>query len=142
VSQCLLAGGWTMVGGSCSDRKSDSAWWYGDWSCVLPSVRASYTWSGAQNLFNFMTASGRGTALSKVSDLQEGDVLQMEFTADDPTERYNLGHVGHSMMVTSKHDGNIFLSYHTDDHLDEPFWGSGGILERHPTAKYYAWRIT
>lgn len=141
VSQCLLAGGWKMVGGSCSDRKSDSAWWYGDWSCVLPGVRATYTWSGAQNLFNFMTASGRGASLPRVSDLEEGDVLQMEFTADDPTERYNIGRVGHSMMVTGKHDGNIFLSYHTGDHLDEPFWGTGGILERHPTAKYYAWAI-
>ena len=142
VSQSLLAGGWAMAGGSCSDRKSDGAWWYGDWNCVYPGVRASYTWSGAQNLYNFMSASGRGTGLSKVADLEIGDVLQMEFTADDPTEPYNLGHVGHSMVVTGKHDSNIYLSYHTDDHLNEPFWGPGGILSRHPTAKYYAWHVT
>jgi hypothetical protein len=46
------------------------------------------------------------------------------------------------MMVTDKHDNNIYSSYHTEDHLNEPFWGSGGILERHPTAIYYAWRVT
>jgi hypothetical protein len=141
VSQSLLAGGWAMTGDGCWHRKDDDVWWYGDSKCSLPSVRASYTWSGAQNLFNFMTASGRATSLGKVSDLEVGDVLQMAFSADDPTEAYNVGRVGHSMVVTDKRDANVFLSYHTDDHLDEPFWGAGGILGRHPTAKYYAWHI-
>jgi hypothetical protein len=141
VSQTLLAGGWSMTGDGCWNRKDDDVWWYGDSKCSLPGVRASYTWSGAQNLFKFMTASGRATSLGKISDLEVGDVLQMAFQADDPTERYNIGRVGHSMVVTGKHDGNLFLSYHTDDHLDEPFWGTGGILGRHPTAKYYAWHI-
>jgi hypothetical protein len=141
VSQSLLAGGWAMTGDGCWHRKDDDVWWYGDSKCSLPTVRASFTWSGAQNLFNFMTASGRATSLGKISDLEVGDVLQMAFQADDSTEPYNVGRVGHSMVVTDKHDGNVFLSYHTDDHLDEPFWGAGGILSRHPTAKYYAWHI-
>lgn len=133
VSQAVLAGGWKMAGGSCGDRKSNSAWWYGDWECWYPGVRASYTWAGAQNFFNFVKGSGRGTAAANVSDLDLGDVLQMQFDGDSS--------IHHTMIVTDKKDGNLFLSYHTSDHLDEPFWGPAGILSRYPTATYFAWKL-
>jgi hypothetical protein len=133
VSQSTEAGGWTMMGGSCSDRKNNSVWWYGSSNCWWPGVRASYTWAGAQNFYDFTSTSGRGTAAGAVSDLNIGDVLQMKF--DGSTN------VGHSMVVTDKKNGNLFLSYHTSDHLDEPFWGTGGILSRYPTATYYAWKL-
>jgi Domain of unknown function (DUF4157)/Putative amidase domain len=133
VSQSVEAGGWTMVGGSCSDRKGDNVWWYGNSKCWWPGVRASYTWAGAQNFYNFTNVSGRGSAASKVADLKIGDILQMRF--DGSTN------IGHSMVLTDKKEGNLFFSYHTSDHLDEPFWGSGGILSRYPKATYFAWNL-
>lgn len=132
VSQAVLAGGWTMAGGSCSDRTSDSAWWYGSSTCWYPSVRSSYTWAGAQNFYNFTASSGRGAHAANILDLNIGDVLQMAFSGT---------HIGHSMVVTDKKDNNIFLSYHTSDHLDEPFYGTGGIYERNPSATYYGWKL-
>ena len=133
VSQSTEAGGWTMLGGSCKDRTKNSVWWYGSSTCWWPGVRASYTWAGAQNFHDFTSTSGRGTAAGAVADLNIGDVLQMKF--DGSTN------IGHSMVVTDKKNGDVFLSYHTSDHLDEPFWAAGGILDRYPTATYYGWKL-
>ena len=133
VSQSTLAGGWGMLGGSCADRKESSAWWYGSWKCWYPGVRASYTWAGAQNFHDFTSTSGRGRSAPKVSDLDIGDVLQMKFPG--------ATNVGHTMIVTDKKDSNLLLSYHTGDHLDEPFWGPGGIFERNREATYYGWKL-
>jgi hypothetical protein len=79
-----------------------------------------------------MAASGRGSALAAVRDLQIGDVLQMDFGS---------GAIHHSMIVTDKRGGELYLSYNTSDHLDEPFWAPGGILERNPRASFHAWRL-
>jgi hypothetical protein len=133
VSQALLAGGWGMTGGSCGDRKDNDVWWYGSSKCWYPGVRASYTWAGAQNLSKFMAASGRATHANHVKDLEIGDVLQMQFDGDD--------NIHHTMIVTDKTDDDTFLSYHTSDHLDEPFWAPGGIFDRYPTASYYGWKL-
>jgi hypothetical protein len=151
VSQAMEAGGWSMITGSsyCDDRKKDSVWWFNpggctytacpwSWCPTVKSVNASYTWGGAQNLFDFVRTSGRGTAASKVRDLDVGDVLQMDFSGG--------GHIGHTMIVTNKTSSNLYLSYHTSDHLDEPFWPEGtktGILGRNPDppTKYYGWKM-
>ncbi len=45
------------------------------------------------------------------------------------------------MMLTQKKAGDYLFSYHTSDHLDEPFWAPGGILDRNPTASYYGWKL-
>jgi len=133
VSQAVLAGGWTMAGGSCDDRKSDSAWWHGDSQCWHPGVHRSYTWGGAQNFFNFLVTSGRGKAAANVSDLDVGDVLQVA----------HGGHVGHSTIVTGKAGANLLVSYHTNDTLDLNVWGSGGFLEResNPKNTFFAWKL-
>jgi hypothetical protein len=83
VSQALLAGGWTMVGEhSFSNRQSDTVWWYGGaWL-----TRASYTWAGAQNFYNFLSASKRAKQVTDPMQLDRGDVVQMK--AD--------GHVHHT----------------------------------------------
>jgi hypothetical protein len=151
VSQAMEAGGWSMITGSsyCDDRKKDSVWWFNpggctytacpwSWCPTVKSVNASYTWGGAQNFFDFVRTSGRGTAASKVRDLDVGDVLQMDFSGG--------GHIGHTMIVTNKTSSNLYLSYHTSDHLDEPFWPEGtktGILGRNPDppTKYYGWKM-
>jgi hypothetical protein len=121
-----------MKGGSCSDRKDDSVWWYGDDKCWYPGVHRSYTWAGAQNFYNFVNGSGRATAAARISDLDVGDVLQVDHS----------GHVSHTTMVTGKPSGNLLLSYHTNDTLDLPVWGSGGFLSHWAgTTKYYAWKL-
>lgn len=152
VSQAMRAGGWSMIVGSsyCDDRKKDSVWWYRRngcrvdacpwaWCPTLTASHASYTWGGAHNFFKFASTSGRGKSAKHVMDLNIGDVLQMDFRGS--------GHVGHTMIVTNKTSGNLFLSYHSTDHLDEPFYPAGskpGILARNPSppTKYHAWNIT
>jgi hypothetical protein len=133
VSQSVYAGGWVMAGGSCDDRKSDSAWWYGDSNCWYPGVHRSYTWGGAQNFFNFVGASSRGSTAANISDLDIGDVLQVA----------HKGHVGHSTIVTGKAGANLLVSYHTNDNLDLPVWGPGGFLEResNPDNTFFAWKL-
>jgi outer membrane protein OmpA-like peptidoglycan-associated protein len=126
VSQTMLAGGWTMVGGSFFDRKRNNVWWFGrSWL-----ARASYTWGGAQNFADFITASGRGTRSSNEMSLEEGDVLQMIFTGSST--------INHSMVVTGKSATDLLLSYHTTDHLDEPL---SAIKGRSPGATYIPWKI-
>ena len=123
VSQALFAGGWSMVGGSCDDRKDKNVWWFNPMECRwvggrpwTTEVKASFTWGGAQNLYWFMQESGRGVEVSDPMDLEIGDVLQMDMGAG----QYNAGRIGHSMIVTDKTADDLLLSYHEDHHLDEP----------------------
>ena len=144
VSQCLEAGGWQMVTGChrCAERKDNDVWWFqrdACWRPIVANVHASHTWGGAHNLYRFLRAGGRGQAQGHVMDLGVGDVLQF----DNDGNR----HIRHTMLVTRKTDGNLFLSYHTSAHLDEPFYPDGdndGILARNPSPpkNYYAWKIT
>jgi len=129
VSQALLEGGWTMVGGSVWDRKKDTVWWFGKsvWT------KGSYSWGGAQNLYNFMKKSGRGTVAAAPMDLEIGDILQMDMGPG----HYHAGTIGHSMVVTDKRDNDLFLSYHEPHKLDEPF---SSISSRYPTATWYPWK--
>lgn len=144
VSQSLAAGGWQMVTGCdrCTDRRNNDVWWFRRDGCtrlIRSNVHASHTWGGAENLYQFLRASGRGEPQGHVMDLRVGDVLQFD------TNGNNLAR--HSMVVTRKTDANLFLSYHTSSHLDEPFYRDGeneGILARNPSPpkNYFAWRIT
>ena len=140
VSQALRAGGWTMAGGSCDDRKSDQAWWFGTRECRwvggrpwTSQVKASFTWGGAQNLYNHMQAMQRGTAVARPMDLEPGDILQMDMGAGN----YNAGRIGHSMVVTGKSSNDLLLSYHEPRKLDEPF---SAISGRYPSARWYPWQ--
>ena len=137
VSQALLEGGWTMEGG-CWDRKSDWAWWYGDWTCPYCNVYSCRTWSVSEDLYNHMKATGKATRAANVYDLGLGDVLQMEFVGKGA---YNPGNIGHTMLVTGTRGGDLQLSYHSKEKLDEPFWAPGGILHRNPHNKYYGWKL-
>jgi hypothetical protein len=140
VSQALLAGGWTMVGGTCDDRKDNNVWWFKPMDCWWVGgrpypieVKASFTWGGAQNLYWFMKESGRGAEISDPMGLEIGDVLQMDMGAG----HYNAGRIGHSMIVTDKSATDLFLSYHEDHHLDEPL---SAVRSRYPSARFYPWQ--
>lgn len=151
VSQAMLAGGWSKVVGSsyCDDRKKDSVWWHKRGGCrydscpwywcpTLKSIDASYTWGGAHNFSKFIKSSGRGSHANHVMDLGVGDVLQADWDSD--------GNISHAMIVTKKTSDNLFLTYHTSDHLDEPFYKHGknnGMYARHPDppTSYYGWKL-
>jgi hypothetical protein len=140
VSQTLLAGGWTMAGGSCDDRKSDQAWWFGPRQCRwvggrpwTTEVKASFSWGGAQNLYNHMRAMQRGTAVGAPMDLEPGDILQMDMGEG----HYNAGRIGHSMVVTGRSADDLLLSYHEPHKADESF---AAISSRYPGARWYPWQ--
>jgi hypothetical protein len=130
VSQAMLAGGWTMIGGSVFDREEDGVWWYGQsvWS------RASYTWAGAHNFSKFIAKSGRGKSCSR-SELAVGDVVQIS----------KEQHVFHSMVVsaigcTMDGDGPL-MSYHTTNTQDKFL---GKIEASYPSSSGYAflyWKV-
>lgn len=131
VSQCMLAGGWTMVGGSFWDRKDNDVWWYGESSLS----DASYTWGGAHNFSKFLGVSGRG-AITARSNLAVGDVVQIA----------NGGHVFHTMIITmagvcNKDGDGPFMSYHTTNTLNKDL---GTIEASYPAADGYSflyWKV-
>jgi hypothetical protein len=141
VSQALYAGGWSMIFGKdiCSERKNDNVWWFKRNECkrrLLPNIHASHTWGAAENFRRFIAFSGRGSLTSNVMSLEIGDVLQMNFSGGETA--------GHTMIVTKKSSTNIYLSYHTINKLDEPFYDEGkksGISTRYPKARYFPWRL-
>jgi hypothetical protein len=96
-------------------------------------VKASFTWGGAQNLYNHMQAMQRGTAIGDPMGLEPGDILQMDMGEG----HYNAGRIGHSMVVTGKSATDLFLSYHQPHKLDEP-WSA--IKGRYPGARWYPWQ--
>lgn len=148
VSQAVEAGGWKMEIGSsyCGARKDNEVWWFKKDGCdriwPIPNVHASHSWGGAENFYQFTRASGRGTKAAQVAELGVGDILQADWDSD--------GNISHTMIVTKSTPKNTYLTYHTSDHLNEPFWPDGknrGILGRNPNkarggkATYYGWKL-
>ncbi len=143
VSQAMLAGGWKMKTGKgyCADRKSNNVWWFKKDGCdrqwPISNTHASHTWGGAENFYWFTKTSGRGTSAGRVSDLGVGDVLQADWDSD--------GNISHTMIVTKSTTKNTYLTYHTSDHTDEPFWPEGknkGIKGRASSkTSWYGWKM-
>lgn len=122
ISQALRAGNWVDVPGWYLDT---SAWWYNE-------LNQSRTWINAHYWWWFTHDRPRGYIASYFSDLQLGDILQMDFDRD--------GYIDHSMVVTYKDSyGTIYLSYHTTDTRNRSI---NSILQQYPNAAYYGWRIT
>jgi hypothetical protein len=130
VSQALKYGGWTDVTGW---YQSDTAWWYNPSPFLSPG--ASYTWGGAQNFSNFVSQSGRGYLTTSVQNLDRGDVLQADWNND--------GIADHTMIVTKRDaQGNIFLTYHSSNERDRPFWDLDAAMKKSsPKLQYRRWRL-
>jgi hypothetical protein len=116
VSQCLLAGGWTMVrrGTIVGSARDGGSWFSGKAGCDLDSDR-SRTWAAAANFNRYLFWGGRARAC-KVEDLAVGDVvLKSEF-----------GIIHHTMIVTELLRTGVsdrllpLLTYHTNDVLNRP----------------------
>jgi hypothetical protein len=119
LSQALRAGGWAMKTGWY--RNSD-VWWYN-------SLNQSWTWINADLWYDFAIGQGRTHSLPYVYDLVESDVLQADWQRD--------GTIDHSMMVTKRSNGEIYLTYHTNNTLERSF---SSIYASSPNAWWYAHR--
>lgn len=110
VSQALYAGGISQISGS----RTDTAAWFYEWGLVaIPS----YTWSGAQNLYDHLKSySSNVTKVTSTADLEVGDILQFDTLPDDGTF-----HIGHTAIIT-KMEGTtwdkIYVTYHSTDRED------------------------
>jgi hypothetical protein len=129
VSQAMLAGGWTMIGGSWFDRVNDNVWWYGQ--DVFNLARASRTWSGADYFAIWLVTSGRGRRAKHPMELQPGDVIQERVKA--------TGDIAHSMVVTGKSGTDLTLSYHSIDHLENSF---RAIVDNSRGIEFLFWKIS
>lgn len=100
VSQALRAGGWT-----------DKLGWYLDWNnWWYNASNQTQSWTYVPAMKQFVWTSGRGVALSYLSDMQKGDMMQVDFGAN--------GSWDHAAIVDSRYSsnlGDIYISYHTTD---------------------------
>lgn len=122
LSQCLLAGGWTMIGGLRFDRH---AWYNYD-----PKARddRSYTWAGAKPMYGFLQRTERTRACTRI-DLDVGDIVSGESATDGVT---------HHMLVTQidKDRYDCWLSYHSSDKRNETI-GTAAIQFK----KLHYWKL-
>ncbi len=134
VSHSLQAGGWREIKGW---YKSDDVWYYDSW---YPGY-CSYTWSGADNLFRFMSRTSRANPCSveRYSHLLEkGDVVQMDYK----DEHGNYGSWDHSMIVTGKNGDDPLMSYHSNtEEGRERDKSLSTIRQENPNVRFIAWSI-
>lgn len=129
VSFILHAGGIPEVEGE--DRENDAVWFY-EWGVL---TRPSYTWSGAQNLYDHLDIhSIYINRITSTANLKVGDIISFDLEDD------NVFHISHSSVVTRK-DGNtwdqIFLTYHSNDR--ENYSATALVVDS--GALPYAWSV-
>lgn len=120
ISQILRHGGWKFAQWADGDRTNPNQWWYG-------LINQTYTWAGAENWSWF--APQRTVHLSNVWDMSKTDVLQYDGDRN--------GTMDHTMIVTKKTTTEIYMTYHTSDHLDRPL---SEIIAGHSGAWWYSYR--
>jgi hypothetical protein len=110
ASYCLKAGGWVYSVDkyvpTYSAYKSDLSWYF---YSTQPGAK-SYSWGGAQNMYNFLSKSGRANPVSVVynlDQLQKGDIIQSDTGKDGKFNGWD-----HTMVVSDRRNGIIYLSYH------------------------------
>lgn len=122
LSQCMLAGGWTMIAGLKLDRNA--------WFNLNPLARddRSYTWAGATPMYGFLQRTDR-TRRCLRTDLDAGDIVSGE---------NHQGQVTHHMLVTrvdtSRYD--CWLTYHSSDKLHESISTAAGYFK-----KLHYWKL-
>ncbi|HKS21849.1 MAG TPA: amidase domain-containing protein [Thermoanaerobaculia bacterium] len=129
ASQSIAWGGFPQVKGF---YWLASSWWYDTWA--WPRIHTD-SWSIANTLKAFFAQSSRVTLLSSIRDLRVGDVLQADWEGD--------GWVDHSAIVTGRDsNGNIWLTYHSYNKKDIPFWDfDAAAKSRNKNVKYYRWHL-
>ena len=99
ISQCLFAGGGEMV-------KGESEWFY------YSKDNRSPSWTSVEALGVFLTDDRQSLFASKreVKDLDEGDIIQL---------RQNPLRFNHSLIISKKQNGQIYVCAHSNDALDK-----------------------
>lgn len=125
VSQCLLAGGAPMRGGS--DRSK--GWWYrqNDWS---------YSWSVAHSMRWYLSGSTEGLQGKEVDSpekLNPGDVICYDFEGD--------GRWDHTTIVVSKDANNMPLVNAHTDNSRQRYWSYEDSTAWTPQMKYKFFQI-
>ena len=125
VSQCLRAGGATMYG----YPNRSAGWW-------LQGDTWSFSWSVAHSLRWFMETSKQGLRAVRVmspSELQIGDVIFYDFTAD--------GRIDHSTIVTTMYNGVPYIHAHTSN-SENRHYSYNNSTAYSPNIRYYFFHIT
>lgn len=112
------------------DYKSMENWYYNEgW---FFSQKPSYSWGGADSLYKHLKSHSEGVRrVYNTSDLQIGDLVQVDMEDDGKF------HIDHSVVVTKIEDGEIFVTYHTTDQVDEPL----STFYKNDEYTMYAWAI-
>jgi hypothetical protein len=119
ISQIMSVGGWEQTGG---DPTNNANWWY------IVSTQ-SYSWAGAQNWGLFAQVYSHRTApLGNVYEMLTTDVLQVDWDHPDEEPGEEEGNLDHTMIVTgylgtAGAADEIYLTYHSTDRWNVPFWG-------------------
>ncbi|MFZ2969628.1 MAG: amidase domain-containing protein [Minisyncoccia bacterium] len=132
VSNALKAGGWPQVGKY--NYASYNSWYF---ESTWPT-RYSRTWGGANNFYGFLYYSNRVSWVSGPSQLQIGDIVQMDgLGSSKPDNTWD-----HTMMVTGRNGNELLFSYHSDTVAGfKKNEGMNAIVGRNPNAIFMGWHV-
>jgi hypothetical protein len=117
VSQAMKYGGWTDAPGV--THSNAKYWWYN-------SLAQTYSWVNVDYFHDFsLIHSKRSNSISTPRSLTVGCVLQVDFTNNSSKD--------HTMIVTAKSNGEIYLTYHTTNTLNKSF---ANLLSSYPNGKW------
>ena len=111
VSQCLEAGGWNQTSMSLP-RASEKAWYHKKGSAMPALQYRSMSWTSAKALSKYLAYTDRVVKMSfPFNNYEVGDIVQ-----------YLRGSVGHSMIVTRKEEGKLYLTYRSINGMSDSDW--------------------
>jgi len=112
VSQVMLAGGWPQVPAAVPVPWNNN-FWFSDGSS------GSHSWAGAVNFQKFLKISGRAAPCGR-NELTFGDIVFQE--TDHPIHTMVVTHAIQVSHLHPEANNEIFLSYHSLDRKNWPFW--------------------
>lgn len=101
VSKALYYGGGMKMRSGWYKR--DDVWFKNPWWNSWP-VKASYTWSGAENLRRHLAWHRPGSYINNVYNIRKGDILFFRYRGDGVYE--------HAAVVTANYGGRIHMAQH------------------------------
>jgi putative amidase-like protein len=121
VSQIMHSGGW--------EDQIDSPAHAGSWYYLPLSAGISLSWTVAHDWGVFAQVISHRTApLAYVYQMLVTDVLQVDWDHPDEQPGEQEGNIDHTMFVTGQSGtagaaSEIYLTYHSNDRWNVPFWG-------------------